>query len=309
MSHALQLPPSMGGRNLAGAWTLVLIGSAVYCSLYEIVLDRPMVEVGSWLQWGAKVWSAWILLSIVLRQPRVRATIAPLAEYRIDLGRLGQHRIGLAGILLCMPLFALACECAFNAAYAMAGWWHNPEPVAATVIRRAPLYVIAPVVLAYLNGLLGHRAGAAGRAPASFEHQPAAIALGHAGRATTTGERPAPTAPSQALQASLAITLSTSKGPVDIAVPDIEAIVAAENYVEICLSDGRQYLHRATLQSFGKSLHSATMIQVRRSAIVNLAHLSERLAGERLRLTSGRIVRVGRTYKERVAEALDRRAV
>jgi DNA-binding LytR/AlgR family response regulator len=295
----------MGGGNLVGAWALVLIGSAVYCSLYEIVLDRPMVELGPWLQWGAKVWTAWIVLSIALRQERVRAVLAPIAEYRIDLGRMGQHRLGLAGILVCMPLFALACECAYNAAYALIGWWHDPAPVVALVLRRAPLYVIAPVVLAYLNGLLERRRSVMeGAASSSVSGTTAHCAPA----SQAASDRPAPIL-APAPHASLAITLSTAKGPVDIAVPDIEAIVAAENYVEICLSDGRQYLHRATLQSFGRSLNAGTMIQVRRSAIVNLAHLRERLSGERLRLTSGRIVRVGRTYKERVAEALDRRAV
>ena len=39
------------------------------------------------------------------------------------------------------------------------------------------------------------------------------------------------------------------------------------------------------------------MIRVRRSAIINLEHLRVRMPGGRLRLTSGRVVAIGRTYR------------
>lgn len=93
------------------------------------------------------------------------------------------------------------------------------------------------------------------------------------------------------------LRITTQAGPTDVPATAIEAIIAAENYVDVCLSDGKHYLHRATLQSVGDALESPTLVRVRRSAIVNLDHVQGRLSDWRLRLTSGRIVRIGRTYR------------
>jgi DNA-binding LytR/AlgR family response regulator len=97
--------------------------------------------------------------------------------------------------------------------------------------------------------------------------------------------------------------ISTPAGPLAITAPDIEAIIATENYVEVCTSDGRHYLHRATLQSVGDTLRTPTIFRVRRSAIVNLDHVRARMPDWQLRLTSGRIVRVGRTYRTQYESA------
>jgi DNA-binding LytR/AlgR family response regulator len=103
-------------------------------------------------------------------------------------------------------------------------------------------------------------------------------------------------APETGIEAA-ALRIPTPTGTAVLSASDIEALIAAENYVEICTSDGKQYLHRATLQGMGEALRTPSMIRVRRSAIINLDHLHARMPGGKLRLTSGRIVAVGRTYR------------
>jgi DNA-binding LytR/AlgR family response regulator len=51
-----------------------------------------------------------------------------------------------------------------------------------------------------------------------------------------------------------------------------------------------------------KELHAPTMLRVHRSAIVNVDSVRRRLPGWRLELASGRIVRVGRTFRAVVEE-------
>ena len=58
----------------------------------------------------------------------------------------------------------------------------------------------------------------------------------------------------------------------------VELVRAAENYVEICLTSGKQYLHRATLTSLQKPLEAEGLVRVHRSTIVNVRFLQRRLS-------------------------------
>jgi hypothetical protein len=75
--------------------------------------------------------------------------------------------------------------------------------------------------------------------------------------------------------------------------------------VEVCLATGAHYLQRATLQGIGATLTTPSMIRIRRSAIINVDHITSRLSGGRLRLKSGRIVTIGRTYRADVEALLN----
>jgi len=140
--------------------------------------------------------------------------------------------------------------------------------------KRLPLYAVALPIIAFV----AQRLAAGPKGPSSPPAQPASNGVGQ------VGEQPS-------------ITVQTSRGPVGLSVSQIEAVIAAENYVEFCLVDGRQYLHRATLASIDEELPSDALVRVHRSVIVNREHVSARLTHQRLRLRSGRIVRIGRAYR------------
>jgi DNA-binding LytR/AlgR family response regulator len=104
---------------------------------------------------------------------------------------------------------------------------------------------------------------------------------------------------------SSTLVLAGRDGPVTVSARDIEAILAAENYVEICMSSGKQYLHRTTLAKIERELSSDRMLRVHRSAIVNVDQVRSKLPGWRLQLTSGREIRVGRSFRDAVDKSID----
>jgi LytTr DNA-binding domain-containing protein len=183
---------------------------------------------------------------------------------RVAAVRLSGRPLGWLAFLL-LPGLALAYEWGAGAIFDAAGWLDQEESVWVLIYKRLPLYAAAVLALAFV--LSRRRAS------------PPGSARSQSGSAPT-------------------LTVTTSRGPVEIALDDIEAIIAAENYVELCLIDGRQYLHRATLMSMNALLSSNGIVRVHRSASINAAHVIEQLPQRRLRLRSGRIVRVGRAFRD-----------
>jgi two-component system LytT family response regulator len=88
-----------------------------------------------------------------------------------------------------------------------------------------------------------------------------------------------------------------------IDVADIDWIAAAENYVELHTSRGRQLLH-VTMNTIEKSLDPGVFMRVHRSAIINVRRVREvepMMHGEyAITLSSGARVRSGRHYSDRV---------
>jgi DNA-binding LytR/AlgR family response regulator len=104
------------------------------------------------------------------------------------------------------------------------------------------------------------------------------------------------------------VTVLSSAGSIIVSARDIELVRAAENYVEICLASGKQYLHRATLSSLQKPLEAEGLVRVHRSTIVNVRFLQRRLSHRRLKMRSGRIVQVSRKYCTALQETLAKQA-
>lgn len=100
------------------------------------------------------------------------------------------------------------------------------------------------------------------------------------------------------------LTLTGRDGPVTVAVDDIEMIQAAENYVQVCVTDGRQFLHRATLTAIAQSLDRARMVRIHRSLVINVDHVCARLPQWRLRLASGKVVSIGRSFRKALPAAI-----
>lgn len=98
------------------------------------------------------------------------------------------------------------------------------------------------------------------------------------------------------------LVLMDRDGPLVVSLHEVEAILAAENYVQVCLASGKEYLHRITLAKLEKDLDAGMMLRVHRSAIVNVERVRRRLPGWRLELDSGRTVRIGRTFRAAVPQ-------
>ena len=176
---------------------------------------------------------------------------------------LWQRPVQRVALMVIVPTVAWMVELVASAAFIRIGWLDGEYSPAELLYRRLPLYATASGVLFYI-----------------LQHM----------------RMPLPVAPPEVPKEER-FTVQTSRGAVDVPVRDIEVVVAAENYVELCLVDGKQYLHRATLSSMQANLSAAGLRRVHRSVIVNPRHIVESLSQYRLRLSSGRIVRVGRAYR------------
>jgi hypothetical protein len=275
--------PALGVRRLSGIWLLVLAVSVLYCWLSEYVHGHAIGSLPRTLRWAVEQWSGWILISalFVFRIPQTAF-----------LERVWQHRRGWVAVLIASPLITLAIEWHVHLLF---GWLGEPwsggmpqrESFWLLVYERAPLCVVGSAVLAVAHWVTRDPGRTSvPRAARSVTRSAAATSLTNGTSASPVVEQ--------------ALTIITPRGPLQIPASEIEALIAAENYVAICLRDGTQHLQRATLQSMGATLATSRMVRIRRSVIINTDHLTARLPGGKLRLASGRIVQIGRTYRGEV---------
>ena len=104
--------------------------------------------------------------------------------------------------------------------------------------------------------------------------------------------------------------MASSRGVQRVPLGDIVAVVGADDYVELRLTNGRRLLHAARLDRLEEDL-SATFLRVHRSVIANLAHVRgfERDGGRgRLLMDEGAPLPISRNRLPAVREALDEAA-
>ncbi|MBB6095238.1 DNA-binding LytR/AlgR family response regulator [Povalibacter uvarum] len=109
---------------------------------------------------------------------------------------------------------------------------------------------------------------------------------------------PAPVTISQDFLRTLEVM--TGRGRTTVNVSEVECLEADRNYISVLHSSGRTYLVRQTMASIEQLLDPGMFVRVHRSTIVNRECLRERRAGGVLVLRSGRTVKIGRAYRERV---------
>lgn len=118
-----------------------------------------------------------------------------------------------------------------------------------------------------------------------------------------------PAVPAPASDAPRRIAVRTGNGEAFVAVDEVVAVTAAENYVELHLTD-RSLLHRATLTQMQDVLAPHSFLRVHRGAIVRLdavtAVRKPRPNAVELVLGNGRVVTVGRAYRSAVMNALQK---
>ncbi len=103
------------------------------------------------------------------------------------------------------------------------------------------------------------------------------------------------------------LTVASSRGVERVPLADIAAVVGADDYVELRLTDGRRLLHAARLDRLEIEL-PASFVRVHRSVIANLAQVRgfERDGGRgRLLMVDGPSLPISRNRLATVREALD----
>ena len=103
------------------------------------------------------------------------------------------------------------------------------------------------------------------------------------------------------------LTVATSRGVERAPLADITAIVGADDYAELRLTDGRRLLHAARLDRLEAEL-PASFLRVHRSVIANLAHVRgfQREGGRgRLLMLDGATLPISRNRLSAVRDALD----
>lgn len=103
------------------------------------------------------------------------------------------------------------------------------------------------------------------------------------------------------------LTVASARGVERVPLEDIVAVVGADDYVELRLTDGRRLLHAARLDRLETDL-PATFLRVHRSVIANLVHVRgfERDSGRsRLLMDEGAPLPISRNRLAAVRDALD----
>lgn len=271
MSEPISSPKTPLGDHfvLAGAWLAVIAASLIYWETCRLAHGAAAINLRDSGLWMVEIWSGWLLLSFPAWERCRRWRARPE-------GVRWQNVVALMALL---SILALTCEWMLNALLAQHGGIERWESPWAMFNRRALLCVVvsaAIVAFAARPSLVWRNPGIA---------------------------KPSSPAVEPEVRASATVTVMSHDGPVTVSARDIEAILAAENYVQICIASGKQYLHRTTLAKIESELSAGTLLRVHRSAIVNVDEVRSKLPGWRLQLTSGRVIRVGRSFREAFEQA------
>jgi hypothetical protein len=259
---------SRGGERLQllVVWVVVIGATLIYWEACRLAHGSGTINLRDSGLWMVEIWSGWLILSF----PAIE-----LCRRWHSSGERFSVRLVLS-LMAAVSILALGCEYLLNLVLSRIGierW----ESAWAMFNRRALLCVVvssAIVALALRPRVL--RRSAERSPPSSPAHE------------DSIGNDDA------------TLVLTDRNGPVVVPMHEVEAILAAENYVQVCLASGKEYLHRITLARLEKDLDARMMIRVHRSAIVNIDRVSRRLPAWRLELASGRTVRVGRTFRAAV---------
>lgn len=96
------------------------------------------------------------------------------------------------------------------------------------------------------------------------------------------------------------LEVMTGTGSATIATAEIECLEADGNYLNVTHVSGRTYLLRSTMGAAERLLGRRRFVRVHRSTIVNRGLIRERRRGGVLVLQSGRTVRIGRAFRDRL---------
>ncbi len=263
MSHpSTPAAPGSGERlHLLVLWPVVIGATLIYWEACRLAHGAGAINLRDSGLWMVEIWSGWLILSIPAYQ-LCRGWIS-------DADGIPVRRV--LGLMAGLSVLALGCEWLLNLMLSSAGLdrW---ESFWAMFNRRALLCVVVSSAIV-------------------------ALALGPAGLRRALERSKPSSPPTRAVSDNPTLVLMDRAGPITVSLHDVEVILAAENYVQVCLASGKEYLHRMPLTKIEKEIDAGMMVRVHRSAIVNINRVRRRLPGWQLELDSGRTVRVGRTFR------------
>ena len=167
------------------------------------------------------------------------------------------------------------------------------RPVAATtiaVLAIAAFTLACELVVAQIRGWAPDLLSLLGtRGPMSLAGSALLVAIFAARHRLPAAER-----------ARTSLEVMTGTGYVSITTAEIECLEAGGNYVNVMHVSGRTYLLRSTMGAAERLLGPHQFVRIHRSTIVNREMIRERRRGGLLVLQSGRIVRIGRAFRDRL---------
>lgn len=257
--------PRVGDHiQLLALWVVVIGLTLIYWEACRLAHGADGINLSDSGLWMVEIWSGWVVLSF--------PAFARCRRWRSSPAGISLRQV--LALMAVLSVLSFSFEWALNMLLSQHGGIERWDSAWALFNRRALLCVVvsgAIVWLAVRPSLVWRKLGGAEPSPAD-SHQ------------STGGE---------------ATLLLIDRGrSFTVALEDVEAILAAENYVEICMANGKQYLHRMTLAGIERELDPRRMLRVHRSAIVNVDKVCNRLPGWHLQLTSSRTVRVSRSFRE-----------
>jgi hypothetical protein len=259
--------PQIGAHlQLVAVWVAVMGLTLIYYEACRLANGAAGLHLYQSALWMVEIWSGWLVMSFPAYERCRRWRLSPAG---ISLRQA-------LGLMAALSILALCCEWLLNMMLSQHGGIERWESAWALFNRRALLCVVvsgAIVLFAVRPSFAWRKVGGSEPSPSNAD------AIQPSGSDVT-------------------LVVMERGRSVTVSLHDVEAILAAENYVEICMASGKQYLHRMTLAGIERRLDSRSMLRVHRSAIINVDKISSRLPGWRLQLTSGRTVSVGRSFRE-----------
>lgn len=259
---------------LGPSLVLALIG---WCELHTTLFGGTSPGLCVSVVWAVQVAAGWILAGAALLQWGDRIS---------QMARAIGH-----------PAVAILLGAALIAGFTLVSEWALAHPDAIFmkfVYGRAPLHVaVAALLVASFVWMQRDR-----EQPEVSAATPTVTPL-VADSAPVEEIEPEPATIAQSFPQTLEVM--TGRGRTTVNVSEVECLEADRNYISVLHSSGRTYLVRQTMASIERVLDPGMFVRVHRSTIVNRDCLQERRAGGVLVLRSGRTVKIGRAYRERVS--------
>jgi DNA-binding LytR/AlgR family response regulator len=295
------LQPREISTSIVG-WGGYMIVLACYCTVYQVVLDLRPDFVGSFI-WVAREWIVWLLISPLvfkaLRSSRINAR-----------NRYASYVFVGATVLLATLTFRVAVDVLWD----MRG-------MAESVMIFLPRYIAASVVVLLLGHLYAVRQAAATSLtptpvsmPANSHHSIPAVANLAPDISSSfnpnLNPNPEPVTDHliskkvehKRLEHPSVILVSKGNDECLIQVRDVECIIAARNYVEICTGGDQLYLLRMTMNDVQELLPATDFVRIHRSHIVNINAIDrikrQASGNDMVCLRSGRLLNIGRKFKD-----------
>lgn len=262
---------------LGPSLVLALIG---WCELHTTLFGGTSPGLCVSGVWAVQVAAGWILSGAALLQ--------------------WGDRIGRMTRAFGHPALTILPGVAIVAGFTLVSEWALAHPDALLmkfVYARAPLhFAVAALLVAGFAWMQRDREQPEAAAPEIPPLVAEGAPAGEIGRVRGPEPQTATSAPNflQTLE------VMTGRGRTTVNVSEVECLEADRNYISVLHSSGRTYLVRQTMASIERLLDPEMFVRVHRSTIVNRDCLQERRAGGVLVLRSGRTVKIGRAYRERV---------